>query len=419
MSLGADFLLPKASAVQADQSLRGTPRDASQSGFADVYAQAREGGEGPLAESSVASVAQAVPIQAAIDQQALAGLGNELPGSELPGGELPGSELPLTDEALLLEPEDVSLESLMLFGRESAPAAATPSETLASAEQLAPVTEQDLPVDATLDTRTPEAEQPLMAASQMMASATASAGLAQQAAASAAGVRSATANLTETRGAPRVQPELNLASVAETELAAEGEQDFTEALRTSLAATAGSAAQASAESPDSPVNPLTQAVQQANAAQREAAANALQQPLSMRQPGMSEAVVERVMWLSSQNLKSAEIQLDPAELGRLEIRISLNQEQTQISFASPHASVREALEGQMYRLREMFSQQGLDQFDVNVSDQSLARGDRQADERGAAGLAVGDSEADDAVDSETLIASTPLENGRGLVDFYA
>lgn len=402
MSLGADFLLPKASAVQADQSLRGTPRGASQSGFADVYAQAREGGEGPLAESGA-------PVQPAIGEQALAG----------PGNELPGSELPLTDEALLLEPEDVSLESLMLFGRESAPAAAAPSETLASAEQLAPVTEQDLPVDATLDTRTPEAEQPLMAASQMMASATASAGLAQQAAASAAGVRSATANLTETRGAPRVQPELNLASVAETELAADGEQDFTEALRTSLAATAGSAAQASAESPDSPVNPLTQAVQQANAAQREAAANALQQPLSMRQPGMSEAVVERVMWLSSQNLKSAEIQLDPAELGRLEIRISLNQEQTQISFASPHASVREALEGQMYRLREMFSQQGLDQFDVNVSDQSLARGDRQADERGAAGLAGGDSEADDAVDSETLIASTPLENGRGLVDFYA
>ena len=422
MSLGADFLLPKASAVQADQSVRGTPRGASQSGFADVYAQAREGGEGPLAESSVASVAQAVPIQAAIDQQALAGLGNELPGSELPGGELPGSELPLTDEALLLEPEDVSLESLMLFGRESAPAAAAPSETLASAEQLAPVTEQDLPVDATLDTRTPEAEQPLMAASQMMASATASAGLAQQAAASAAGVRSATANLTETRGAPRqqaLQPELNLASVAETELAADGEQDFTEALRTSLAATAGGAAQASTESPDSPVNPLTQAVQQANAAQREAAANALQQPLSMRQPGMSEAVVERVMWLSSQNLKSAEIQLDPAELGRLEIRISLNQEQTQISFASPHASVREALEGQMHRLRDMFAQQGLDQFDVNVSDQSLARGERQADERGASGLAGGGAEAEDGLEAESLIATTPLENGRGLVDFYA
>ena len=138
----------------------------------------------------------------------------------------------------------------------------------------------------------------------------------------------------------------------------------------------------------------------------------------MRQPGMSEAVVERVMWLSSQNLRSAEIQLDPAELGRLEIRISLNQEHTQISFASPHASVREALEGQMHRLREMFAQQGMDAFDVNVSDQSLARGDRQGNDAEAAGLADAGLERD-GVDAETLLASTPLDNGRGLVDFYA
>ena len=43
----------------------------------------------------------------------------------------------------------------------------------------------------------------------------------------------------------------------------------------------------------------------------------------MQQAGWSEAVVDRVMWLSSQNLKSAEIQLDPAELGRMEVRIDL------------------------------------------------------------------------------------------------
>src|SRR5690606_17852451 len=191
------------------------------------------------------------------------------------------------------------------------------------------------------------------------------------------------------------------------------------------ASTVGRAASAAAselrgETPPSSVNPLTQAVSQANTATaaREAAA-VPQQPLSMSQNGWSEAVVERVMWLSSQNLKSAEIQLDPAELGRLEVRISLNQEQTQVSFASPHASVREALEGQMHRLREMFNQQGLGQFDVNVSDQSLARGERQADERGAYGLAGGGAEAEEGLEAESLIATTPLESGRGLVDFYA
>jgi flagellar hook-length control protein FliK len=94
----------------------------------------------------------------------------------------------------------------------------------------------------------------------------------------------------------------------------------------------------------------------------------------MQQGGWSEAVVDRVMVMSSQNLKSAEIQLDPAELGRLEVRISVNQEQSQVTFASPHAGVREALDSQMHRLRELFAQQGMNQLDVNVSDQSLSRG---------------------------------------------
>jgi flagellar hook-length control protein FliK len=138
----------------------------------------------------------------------------------------------------------------------------------------------------------------------------------------------------------------------------------------------------------------------------------------MRQGGWSEAVVERVMWLSSQNLKSAEIQLDPAELGRLEVRISLNQEQTQVSFASPHAGVRDALEGQLQRLREMFNQQGMNLMDVNVSDQSLARGERQADDGdGRRGIAVLGDDAPDL--EEVTVASTALDSGRGLVDFYA
>ena len=49
------------------------------------------------------------------------------------------------------------------------------------------------------------------------------------------------------------------------------------------------------------------------------------------------------MWMSSQNLKSAEIQLDPAELGRLDVRIHMTADQTQVTFASPNAGVRDAL----------------------------------------------------------------------------
>ncbi|MBS7663058.1 flagellar hook-length control protein FliK [Pseudomonas lalucatii] len=167
---------------------------------------------------------------------------------------------------------------------------------------------------------------------------------------------------------------------------------------------------------------LSQAIGQ-QAAQAPRAALVPGQPVALQQGGWSEAVVDRVMWLSSQNLKSAEIQLDPAELGRLEVRINMSQEQTQVTFASPNAGVREALEGQMHRLRELFSQQGMNLLDVNVSDQSLSRGwqGQEGDGRGAGG---GREAAPGGADEEfaASVVEQPVrasDGVRGLVDYYA
>ncbi len=94
------------------------------------------------------------------------------------------------------------------------------------------------------------------------------------------------------------------------------------------------------------------------------------QPLNMQQPGWSKELTDKVMWMSARNLKSAEIKLNPAELGRLEVRVQLQNEQTQVTFVSAHAGVRDSLDNQMFRLREMLAQQGMEDVDVNVSDQS-------------------------------------------------
>jgi len=130
-----------------------------------------------------------------------------------------------------------------------------------------------------------------------------------------------------------------------------------------------------------------------------------------------------VMVMSSQNLKSAEIQLDPAELGRLEVRISVNQEQSQVTFASPHAGVREALDSQMHRLRELFAQQGMNQLDVNVSDQSLSRGWQGQEGDSGKGRGGASSEllgADEELHSSAAEAArTTSVSARGLVDYYA
>lgn len=154
------------------------------------------------------------------------------------------------------------------------------------------------------------------------------------------------------------------------------------------------------------------------------------QPIAMHQSGWTEEVVNRVMYLSSANLKAADIQLQPAELGRLDIRVNMvPDQQTQVTFMSAHPSVREALDGQMHRLREMFNQQGMGQVDVNVSDQSRGWQGQQGQEQAQQGQSGRTSAAGGRLDSadEELAAASVAEAaaqttsviGSSAVDYYA
>jgi len=158
-------------------------------------------------------------------------------------------------------------------------------------------------------------------------------------------------------------------------------------------------------------------------------ANALpvNQPIAMHQSGWTEEVVNRVMYLSSANLKAADIQLQPAELGRLDIRVNMvPDQQTQVTFMSAHPGVREALDGQMHRLRDMFAQQGMGQVDVNVSDQSRGsqQGQNQAQQgqggRTNAGGGRLDGMDEDVAPSVAEVAATATSViGSSAVDYYA
>ena len=161
-------------------------------------------------------------------------------------------------------------------------------------------------------------------------------------------------------------------------------------------------------------------------------ANALpvNQPIAMHQSGWTEEVVNRVMYLSSVNLKAADIQLQPAELGRLDIRVNMvPDQQTQVTFMSAHPSVREALDSQMHRLRDMFNQQGMGQVDVNVADQNRGWQGQQGQEQAQQGQSGRTSAAGGRLDSadEELAPATVAEVaaqttsviGSSAVDYYA
>ncbi|MDE1461461.1 flagellar hook-length control protein FliK [Spartinivicinus poritis] len=139
---------------------------------------------------------------------------------------------------------------------------------------------------------------------------------------------------------------------------------------------------------------------------------ASQLPLPVPHPNWGQQFSERVVWLVQQGVKTAHIQLDPPDLGMVEVRVQVTQDQASVQFASHHASVRESIEAQLVRLREMFSQQGIDLVNVDVSSQQFAESNRQS------GL---QANATDDVDEEqdTTTAEVNIdEQGLGLVDYF-
>lgn len=139
-------------------------------------------------------------------------------------------------------------------------------------------------------------------------------------------------------------------------------------------------------------------------------------PMTLGQPRWGQAVGERVLWLAAQNVSSAELRLDPPELGPMQVRVSIQNDQATVSFSSPHPMVREALDQSAARLREMFSEQGLNLTNMDVSDQSFAR-QNSRDEASTGGSANG-SDAD-IDDEETLVGVTTDIARLRLVDHYA
>ncbi len=126
-------------------------------------------------------------------------------------------------------------------------------------------------------------------------------------------------------------------------------------------------------------------------------------------------VGQRLMMMVASKIQSAQIHLNPKNLGPMEVKVTMQQDQAQVVFTSHVAQTREALEQALPRLREMFDQNGVGLGNVDVRDQGTSQsgseGHRQ--QSSATGLVDGESEMEGGLDSN----STPVPVG--LVDYYA
>lgn len=123
-----------------------------------------------------------------------------------------------------------------------------------------------------------------------------------------------------------------------------------------------------------------------------------------------EALGQRILMMKGQGMDRAEVRLNPPQLGPLEIRLNVTQEQTSLVLSSQNALTRDALEQALPRLREMFDARGLAMGDTEVSDgsareQTDSRGDGQTGggrEAGGQGASLVDGGRQDSTDDEVI-----------------
>lgn len=136
------------------------------------------------------------------------------------------------------------------------------------------------------------------------------------------------------------------------------------------------------------------------------------------QAGWDQALGERIQWLAGQKVQAAQVKLNPANLGPLEVRIQVNNDQASVHFTAQHAVVREALEAALPRLRDMFEASGVALVDVDVSS-GESFGGQQAMQDSSKSHRIPDHDEDEAV-LETRL-DTPLRavSAQGYLDLFA
>jgi len=123
----------------------------------------------------------------------------------------------------------------------------------------------------------------------------------------------------------------------------------------------------------------------------------------------SQQMTQQVAYMIKGGYQQAEIKLNPAHLGPMEIKLSINDDQASVNFVTQHAPVRDVIDAALPRLKDMLEQQGLNLADADVSTQSeQQQADSEAQQKSDE-LAIG---AVDNVEQETNI----LENKSVIID---
>ena len=112
--------------------------------------------------------------------------------------------------------------------------------------------------------------------------------------------------------------------------------------------------------------------------------------------------------------------LNPPQLGRVEVSLTVSGDQATAVFASPNAAVRELIEDSLPRLKEILSGAGINLGEAQVGSESPSRFGNPAGENGRGqGLREDHMPPGLATPQQVAAEHRNLRAGLGMVDIFA
>ena len=163
--------------------------------------------------------------------------------------------------------------------------------------------------------------------------------------------------------------------------------------------------------PQAMLAPITAAATAVAAAPAQAAIQA-----RVGTPEWDTELGQKIVWMVGDKHQVAEMHINPPELGPLDIKLSIDGQQTTAVFTSPHSAVRDAVESALPRLREVLADSGIMLGNASVTSDtprdSQAFTEQRPRGRDSGRLPVADG-------GQTVTLSRVTTGTRGLVDFFA
>jgi len=144
-----------------------------------------------------------------------------------------------------------------------------------------------------------------------------------------------------------------------------------------------------------------------------AAPHSLNISANVTSPTFSQELGQQVSWLGGQEVKQAQIRLNPQELGPLDVKVSVEHGRVDVVFAAQHPATVAAVQQSLQQLNQMLGGQGLSLGQATVG-QHTAQQQFDHSQRHASPAQANDVEP---IDTAVSPLSAPL--AFGLVDAFA